>query len=53
MTGKAIPNEIKARRGTLRVDRVLSPSLKGFLVQGDIPDPPERLGELSQMWDEE
>jgi hypothetical protein len=53
MTGKAIPNEIKARRGTLRVDRVLSPSLKGSLVQGDFPDPPEGLGEIGRsVWNQ-
>ena len=53
MTGKAIPNEIKARRGTLRVDRVLSPSLKGSLVQGDFPEPPERLGEIGRsVWNQ-
>jgi len=51
MTGKAVPNEIKARRGTLRVDRVLSPGLKGSLVQGDYPEPPEGLGELGRsVW---
>jgi hypothetical protein len=53
MTGKAVPNEIKARRGTLRVDRVLSPSLKGSLVQGDLPDPPEGLGEIGRsVWNQ-
>jgi hypothetical protein len=53
MTGKATPNEIKARRGTLRADRVLSPSLKGSLVQGELPDPPEGLGELGRsVWNQ-
>lgn len=51
MTGKPIPNEIKQRRGTLRADRVLSPSLSGELVQGDYPEPPEGLGELGRaVW---
>lgn len=51
MAGKATPNEIKKRRGTLRADRVLSPSLKVDLVQGDIPEPPAALGELGRaVW---
>jgi hypothetical protein len=51
MPGKPTPNEIKERRGTLRRDRVLSPSLKGELIQGDIPEPPEGLGELGRaVW---
>lgn len=51
MPGKPTPNEIKQRRGTLRPDRVLSPSLKGELIQGDIPEPPEGLGELGRaVW---
>lgn len=51
MTGKAIPNELKARRGTLRKDRVLSPGLSGALIQGDLPAPPEGLGELGRaVW---
>lgn len=53
MTGKATPNEIKALRGTLRADRVLSPSLKGSLVQGEFPDPPDGLGELGRsVWNQ-
>ena len=53
MTGKATPNEIKALRGTLRADRVLCPSLKGSLVQGEFPDPPDGLGELGKsVWNQ-
>lgn len=51
MSGKPIPNEIKQRRGTLRADRVLSPSLRVTLTQGDYPEPPEGLGELGRaVW---
>lgn len=51
MSGKPVPNEIKQRRGTLRPDRVLSPSLQGELIQGDFPNPPEALGELGRaVW---
>jgi len=51
MTGKPIPNEIKRLRGTLRGDRVLSPSLRVSLEQGAIPEPPEGLGELGRaVW---
>lgn len=51
MAGKAIPNEIKLKRGTLRPDRVLSPALSGELVQGELPSPPEALGELGRaVW---
>lgn len=52
MTGKPIPNEIKRHRGTLRGDRVLSPSLRVALEQGAIPEPPEGLGELGRgVWE--
>lgn len=51
MTGKPVPNEIKQLRGTLRPDRVLSPSLKSALIQGEIPQPPAALGELGRaIW---
>lgn len=51
MSGKPIPNEIKQRRGTLRADRVLSPGLSVALAQGQLPDPPEGLGELGRaVW---
>jgi hypothetical protein len=51
MSGKPIPNEIKQRRGTLRADRVLSPSLSASLTQGELPEPPEGLGELGRaVW---
>jgi hypothetical protein len=51
MPGKPIPNEIKQRRGTLRADRVLSPSLRLTLTQGELPEPPEGLGELGRaVW---
>jgi len=51
MPGKPIPNEIKSRRGTLRGDRVLSPSLQGELIQGAFPEPPEGLGALGRaIW---
>jgi hypothetical protein len=51
MPGKATPNEIKKLRGTLRPDRVLSPSLQGELLQGDFPEPPSGLGELGRaVW---
>ena len=51
MPGKPTPIEIKQRRGTLRADRVLTPSLRGELLQGDIPEPPEGLGELGRaVW---
>lgn len=46
MSGKPIPNELKQLRGTLRASRVLSPDLAGSLIQGEIPEPPEGLGEL-------
>jgi len=53
MTGKATPNEIKALRGTLRSDRVISPTLKGTLIQGALPDPPRGLGELGKsVWNQ-
>jgi hypothetical protein len=51
MTGLPVPNEIKRLRGTLRADRVLSPSLRVTLEQGDLPEPPEGLGELGRsVW---
>ncbi|MEY4409243.1 MAG: hypothetical protein RLZZ138_494 [Actinomycetota bacterium] len=51
MGNKPVPNEIKSRRGTLRNDRVLTPSLKASLHQGDLPQPPEGLGEIGkQVW---
>ena len=53
MTGKAIPNERKALRGTLRTDRVISPNLRGTLVQGVLPEPPGGLGELGKsVWNQ-
>ena len=53
MTGKAIPNERKALRGTLRTDRVISPNLRGTLVQGLLPEPPGGLGELGKsVWNQ-
>ena len=53
MTGKATPNEIKALRGTLRTDRVISPNLRGTLVQGVLPEPPGGLGELGKsVWNQ-
>jgi hypothetical protein len=53
MTGKAIPNERKALRGTLRTDRVISPNLRGTLVQGVLPEPPGGLGELGKaIWNQ-
>lgn len=51
MGNKPVPNEIKSRRGTLRNDRVLTPSLKTSLYQGDLPQPPEGLGEIGkEVW---
>jgi hypothetical protein len=51
MAGKAVPNEIKERRGTLRASRVLSPGLRVELPNGDLPEPPEGLGELGRgVW---
>ena len=51
MPGKPTPTEIKRRRGTLRADRVLSPSLNAELIQGETPNPPEGLGELGRaVW---
>lgn len=51
MTGKPIPTEIKRHRGTLRADRVLSPTLRVSIPQGDLPEPPEGLGELGRgIW---
>lgn len=51
MTGKPVPNEIKRLRGTLRADRVLSPSLRVSLEQGELPEPPAGLGELGRaIW---
>ena len=53
MTGKAIPNERKALRGTLRTDRVISPNLRGTLIQGALPEPPGGLGELGKsVWNQ-
>jgi hypothetical protein len=52
MTGKPIPTEIKRLRGTLRADRVLSPSLRVTIEQGETPEPPEGLGELGRgVWE--
>ena len=48
MTGKPLPNEVKARRGTLRPSRVGDPNLKIELIQGDYPDPPQGLGEIGE-----
>lgn len=51
MSGKPIPNELKQLRGTLRASRVLSPDLSGSLIQGELPEPPEGLGELGRaVW---
>jgi hypothetical protein len=51
MAGKAVPNEIKERRGTLRASRVLSPGLRVELPNGDLPAPPEGLGDLGRgVW---
>jgi hypothetical protein len=51
MTGKPLPNEVKARRGTLRPSRVGDRSLKIDLVQGEYPEPPNGLGEIgSEFW---
>ena len=51
MPGKPIPNEIKQLRGTLRPDRVLSPTLRATIPQGELPEPPEGLGELGRaIW---
>jgi hypothetical protein len=53
MTGKATPSEIKALRGKLRVDRFISPTLKGTLIQGALPEPCEGLGELGKsVWNQ-
>jgi hypothetical protein len=53
MTGKATPNERKALRGTLRADRVISPTLRGTLIQGALPEPPGGLGELGKsVWNQ-
>jgi hypothetical protein len=51
MSGKPVPTEIKKLRGTLRPDRVLSPSLRATIPQGELPEPPEGLGELGRaIW---
>jgi len=51
MPGKPIPNEIKQLRGTLRPDRVLSPTLRATIPQGELPEPPAGLGELGRaIW---
>jgi hypothetical protein len=51
MPGRPIPNEIKQLRGTLRPDRVLSPTLRATIPQGELPEPPEGLGELGRaVW---
>lgn len=51
MGAKPVPNEVKDRRGTLRADRVLSPVLESVLLQGEIPQPPEALGEIGRaIW---
>jgi hypothetical protein len=51
MSGKPVPTEIKKLRGTLRPDRVLSPSLRTTIPQGELPEPPEGLGELGRaIW---
>lgn len=51
MSGKPVPTEIKKLRGTLRPDRVLSHSIRGELTQGELPAPPEGLGELGRaIW---
>ena len=46
MTGRPVPNEVKARRGTLRPSRVGDRTLKVELLQGEFPEPPEGLGEV-------
>jgi hypothetical protein len=51
MGSKPVPNELKQKRGTLRADRVLSPTLRATIPQGELPEPPEGLGELGRaVW---
>lgn len=51
MAGKPVPNEIKAKRGTLRPDRVANRELKIDLAQGEVPPPPLGLGNIgSEFW---
>jgi hypothetical protein len=51
MTGKPIPNEIKAKRGTLRPSRVGDRTLRIDLAQGEFPEPPRGLGTIgSSFW---
>lgn len=51
MTGKPIPNEVKAKRGTLRPDRLSDSSLRVSLAQGQRPDAPSDLGlQGSALW---
>jgi phage terminase small subunit len=51
LTGKPIPNEVKAKRGTLRSDRLGDSSLRVSLTQGVLPDAPKELGlQGSALW---
>jgi hypothetical protein len=51
LTGKPLPNELKAKRGTLRPDRLGDSSLRVSLMQGPLPDAPKELGfQGSTLW---
>ena len=51
MAGKPVPIEIKAKRGTLRPDRVANRELRIDLKQGEFPPPPIGLGQIgSEFW---